>query len=235
MSGNPSGKTASNPIRLATPAEQRREAERMRNVFFLLDNLFKREEATIKLILDCLYDVGSVNYINQKLARKPLNRILKWLAWFPKPIFRIVAMRWVKKNAPELVVRWLHRKVKFAPAAAIASVVASPSPSDAVAAAPVAAAIAAPAPAVPLAEPAAPALSAVVEPAALPPATLAKLDTYQYEIRRLHSQVNVLATLLVTVTLSLGGAFAWLLLRTELTPVQTLQPIRPAIAQCIDG
>jgi hypothetical protein len=92
--------------------EERQEEERMRDVLLLLSNLFQREEVTIKLILDCLYDVGSVNLINQKFRFRLLNRLMKSIARMSKPVFRIFAVRWFHKNCPQLITDWLHSQVK---------------------------------------------------------------------------------------------------------------------------
>jgi hypothetical protein len=73
------------------------EAERIQEVLILLTSLTAREEATIKLIIDCLYDIGAVNAIAR--TSKPLARILAW--------------RWFKKNCPRLIVNWLYNKVRF--------------------------------------------------------------------------------------------------------------------------
>ena len=88
------------------------EAERMHDVLLLLQNLINSEEATVKLILDCLY-VGSVNLINQKLRLKPLNRVMKLIARMSKPIFKTLALSWFKKNCPQLITNWLHTQVTF--------------------------------------------------------------------------------------------------------------------------
>lgn len=94
-------------------AEKRIEAERMHDVLLLLQNLVNNEEATVKLILDCLYDVASVNLINQKLRFRPLNKMMKLVARMSKPAFRVFAWYWFKKNCPQLIVNWLHTKVAF--------------------------------------------------------------------------------------------------------------------------
>ncbi|MEO0520263.1 MAG: hypothetical protein AAF171_23520, partial [Cyanobacteria bacterium P01_A01_bin.116] len=54
--------------------DQQIEDERMRDVEMLLESLFLREEATLRLVLDCLYDVGAINLVNQKVRSRPLNR-----------------------------------------------------------------------------------------------------------------------------------------------------------------
>ena len=48
-------------------AEQQRERERMQDVLLLVQQLVASQETTFKLIIDCLYDVGSINFINQKV------------------------------------------------------------------------------------------------------------------------------------------------------------------------
>ncbi|MBW4675593.1 MAG: hypothetical protein KME52_16675 [Desmonostoc geniculatum HA4340-LM1] len=95
------------------PPEKYIEAERMHDVLLLLQNLINSEEATVKLILDCLYDVGSVNLINQKLPVKPVNRLMKLIARMSKPVFRTLAFNWFKKNCPQLIADWLHSQITF--------------------------------------------------------------------------------------------------------------------------
>ncbi len=96
----------------ATP-EELKKRERMRDVFLLLQQLVEREEVTLRLIIDCLYDVGTVNIVNKKFHNKPMNRCLKAIARMSKPILRAVALRWVKKNLPLLLTDWLEKKVSF--------------------------------------------------------------------------------------------------------------------------
>jgi hypothetical protein len=93
--------------------EERFQQQRMRDVMLLLENLAAQEEATIKLIIDCLYDVGSINIINKKIPHPSANKIVKWIAVTSKPIFRIIAWRWVRKNLSLKVTNWLARKVSF--------------------------------------------------------------------------------------------------------------------------
>jgi hypothetical protein len=89
------------------------EQERMRDVSLLLQHLVQKEEVTVKLILDCLYDIGSVNLIDQKFKTQSLNRLMKAIANMTKPIFRIFAFRWFKKNCPQMIADWLYQQVKF--------------------------------------------------------------------------------------------------------------------------
>lgn len=87
--------------------------ERMQQVLFLLQNLVAQEEVTFKTILDCLYDIGSANLINQKFRSRPLNKLMKSIAAFSKPLFRSLAFYWVKKNCPKLIADWLRSQVSF--------------------------------------------------------------------------------------------------------------------------
>lgn len=98
-----------------TISERQKEDERMRDVEMLLESLFLREEVTMRLIVDCLYDVGSVNLVNQRVQSRPLNRFLKAIARRSKPVFRIFMMRWTKKNCPKMIANWLHSQVVFEP------------------------------------------------------------------------------------------------------------------------
>ncbi|MEB3181938.1 MAG: hypothetical protein VKL59_23320 [Nostocaceae cyanobacterium] len=98
---------------LSLSTEKRREAERIQNVLLLLQNLTNNQEATVKLILDCLYDIAYVNLINQKLRLRPLNRLTKYIARMSKPMFRVVAWYWFKRNGPQLITNWLHSQVIF--------------------------------------------------------------------------------------------------------------------------
>jgi len=95
--------------------EERKKDQYMHDVLLLLHNLFEREEATVMVVLDCLYEVGSINLVNQKVANRTLNRLAKSVAKFSKPAFRIVAIRWFKKNVPTLLTNWLGEQVSFKP------------------------------------------------------------------------------------------------------------------------
>ena len=89
------------------------EAEQKKNVLLLVENLIEREEATFKMIIDCLYDVGSVNLINKKIRFRPVNKLMRLIAKLSKPGFRVVAFYWVRKNSPELITNFLLGKVNF--------------------------------------------------------------------------------------------------------------------------
>lgn len=103
------------PRIVRSPDEERIERERIHDVLLLLDNLVLQEKATISLIIDCLYDVGAVNIANGKVRVRSLNRLSKAIARFSKPMFRMIAWYWFRKNCPTLIANWLHAKVKFEP------------------------------------------------------------------------------------------------------------------------
>ena len=94
-------------------AEEKKKQERMRDVTLLLQQLVEREETSLKLIIDCLIDVGSINYANHKLHNPSLNKIMKVLVGYVKPVARMMALRWLKKNLPNLLTAWLEKKVSF--------------------------------------------------------------------------------------------------------------------------
>ncbi|MGL5077588.1 MAG: hypothetical protein ACRDBG_17415, partial [Waterburya sp.] len=88
-------------------AEELKKQERMRDVNLLLQQMVEREEVALKLIIDCLIDVGAINYANQKLQNPTLNKIMKIVVGHIKPVARIIALRWLKKNLPNLLTPWL--------------------------------------------------------------------------------------------------------------------------------
>ncbi|MDB9524740.1 hypothetical protein PN498_01955 [Oscillatoria sp. CS-180] len=93
--------------------EYEKELQLIQDTHVLLENLAEREQATVKAILDGLYEVGSVRLINQRVSVKVLRQPLKGIARFSKPVFRIFAWRWFKKNSAELITQWLFDQVKF--------------------------------------------------------------------------------------------------------------------------
>lgn len=95
------------------PTEAEREEKLMQDVLVLLQNIVCREEATVKLILNCLYDVASTNLINQKFQSRTLNRTLKLISKMSKPAFRMIAWQLFKKNCPKLITDWLRSQIEF--------------------------------------------------------------------------------------------------------------------------
>ncbi len=93
--------------------EKDREEKLMNEVLVLIKTLVYNEEMTIKLIIDCLYDVGITNLINQKLQLGTLNKTLKFMTKISKPLIKILAWKWFKNNCPQLITEWLKSKVTF--------------------------------------------------------------------------------------------------------------------------
>ncbi|MEM6612211.1 MAG: hypothetical protein AAF652_08140 [Cyanobacteria bacterium P01_C01_bin.72] len=93
--------------------EELKKQERMRDVTLLLQQIVEREEVALKLIIDSLIDVGSINYANNKLHNPPLNKIMKVLVGYIKPVARMAALFWLKRNLPTLLTTWLEGKVSF--------------------------------------------------------------------------------------------------------------------------
>jgi hypothetical protein len=89
------------------------DEERMKNIFLLLEHLFKREDVTVKLVLEYLYDVGSVRIIDKNIHMGCLNRSLKSVAQMSKPVFKIAGLYWFQRNCPKLITDWLYSLVVF--------------------------------------------------------------------------------------------------------------------------
>lgn len=96
-------------------ADELKKQERMRDVNLLLQQIVEREEIALKLIIDSLIDVGSINYANHKLQNPPLNKIMRTLVGYVKPVARVAALFWLKRNLPNLLTAWLEAKVSFKP------------------------------------------------------------------------------------------------------------------------
>jgi hypothetical protein len=92
-------------------AEQRLEAERMQEVMFMLKNLLDREQITIKAIISCLLDVGTIHFINDRVQIRPLRPLARPLAKMSKPALVFVANRWVQRKCPQLITNWLQRRI----------------------------------------------------------------------------------------------------------------------------
>lgn len=111
--GNMSKQLPSSPNFTKLPTEAEREEQLMHDVLLLLDNLIQREEVTVKMILNCLYDAGATNLINQKFPSRSLNKSLKLISKMSKPAFKMIAWQWFKQNCPKLITDWLRSKIEF--------------------------------------------------------------------------------------------------------------------------
>jgi hypothetical protein len=98
-------------LTLRQEAEQRLEAERMQEVMFMLKNLLDREQITIKAIISCLLDVGTIHFINDRVQIRPLRPLARPLAKVSKPALVFVANRWVQRKCPQMITSWLQRRI----------------------------------------------------------------------------------------------------------------------------
>ncbi|NJN48770.1 MAG: hypothetical protein HC805_01915 [Alkalinema sp. RL_2_19] len=104
-------RTVAPTTKLAKDAQM--EAERMHDVVLLLERLAAHDETTVRLIMDCLYDVGSVHYANQKLPNPMLNQLMRAMTRMSKPVFRLFAVKWFQKNCPQMIADWLYTVATF--------------------------------------------------------------------------------------------------------------------------
>ena len=93
--------------------EYEKELQLMQDTHSLLRNLAEREKATVRAILDSLYEVGSVRLIDKSISVRALRGPLKGIAHFSKPLFKAFAWRWFRRNCPELITDWLYQQVRF--------------------------------------------------------------------------------------------------------------------------
>lgn len=101
------------PIEKTPPIPPTFDEERMRNIFLLLEHLFEREDTTVKLVLEYLYEVGSIRIIDKNIHMGCLNRSLKSVARMSKPVFKIAGLYWFQRNCPKLITDWLYSLVVF--------------------------------------------------------------------------------------------------------------------------
>ena len=99
------------PLTPQQEAEQRLEAERVQEVMFMLKNLLDREQITVKAIISCLLDVGTIHFINDRIQIRPLRPLARPLAKMSKPALVFVANRWIQRKCPQLATNWLQRKI----------------------------------------------------------------------------------------------------------------------------
>lgn len=111
----------------ASPDEQQKlkELEQSQRVMLLLEDLIDRERHTLEAIMQSLFEVGSVNFVNQKVRMRFLRPVLRPAVKVSKPVLTYVGYRWFRKKGPRLIVNWLFRKIRFAPPSAAAK---SPTP-----------------------------------------------------------------------------------------------------------
>lgn len=241
---NPSTQNPADPLLLSPKVQF--EQEKMTDVSFLLETLFIREESTVKQIIDCLYDIGSLNLIDQRVRRRPLNRIAKWAARFSKPVFRIIALRWFKRNCPRLITNWLYTQVRFEPQKVAQVIEAAQAQTDELTKVallvdatqrtiPALGEIGFPseqllADQIPVPADQIPGIDLLADPLPADPLLRAnfsaELESYRQEVRLLHSRVKWLTTLLIGVTVALGGGLIWSVQRDQIRPAQFSKFVR---------
>lgn len=187
-------------------AKMQREEKLMADVQLVLHNLFEREKATIKQIVGYLYDVGSVNVIDQRVPCRLLNQPAQAIARYSKPVAKVAAWYWFIRNCPQLLTRWLHYQVRFeplAPTAATAVVTSEELPATA------------------------------DLPTAKELSPVQVIEPYTTEIKKLRGQVRLLTGALVGTAAILGSAVLWLSQANKPQPTLTKQA--PQAAQLNSG
>lgn len=97
-----------------TREEIQQEETKLREILVLLDQLFRREEATAKGIVGCLYDIATVNIINKYCPLWGINGTLKYLTRFPRPIAQSLGVKlYLQPQCPKLITDWLYTLVEF--------------------------------------------------------------------------------------------------------------------------
>ncbi|BAQ64303.1 hypothetical protein [Geminocystis sp. NIES-3709] len=96
--------------------QQEKELEqiKLREILVLLDQLFRREEATAKAIVGCLYDIATINIINKYCSLWGINFTLKYLTRFPRPLAQSLGVKlYLQPQCPKLITDWLYTLVEF--------------------------------------------------------------------------------------------------------------------------
>lgn len=230
----------------------------MQVVQTLLEQLFDREDATVRLIFNCLYDVGIINLISHRISLPPAQNFLRGAAQIPKPIFKAIAMRWIRKNCPPLIVKWLYSQVKARTAPTKKAKATAKKAAKKTAKAATEGVVEAMQPNAIQADAAQPKIPEsdtiqldadqtetsqfnAIQPDVIEPNVQAKLEAYNREVLKLTAQVKMLTVLLIGVTFTLGGGFAWVLWRDQAETIQStqtvkaidLEPLHPVLLQAI--
>ncbi|USR92394.1 hypothetical protein NEA10_06645 [Phormidium yuhuli AB48] len=100
---------------LHQPNPQREAVEKksMDEMLLTLDHLFEREEATAKIVLAALYDMGAENIYYRQLRSRILRGAFRPVTKISKPVFLFFGLRWFKANCPFLIADWLRSLVEF--------------------------------------------------------------------------------------------------------------------------
>ncbi|MGY6530506.1 MAG: hypothetical protein ACXITR_11325 [Cyanobacterium sp.] len=97
-----------------TLQEYQQEEEKLREILVLLEQLFKREEASAKAIIGCLYDIATLNLINKYCPLWGINSTLKYISRFPRPVAKHLGCKlYLQPKCPQLITDWLYTLVEF--------------------------------------------------------------------------------------------------------------------------
>jgi len=89
------------------------EHKSMDEMLLILEHLFEREEATAKIVLAALYDMGVENIYYRQLRSRILRGVFRPVTKVSKPVFLFFGLRWFKANCPFLIADWLRSLVEF--------------------------------------------------------------------------------------------------------------------------
>ncbi|OAB57416.1 hypothetical protein AY600_01560 [Phormidium willei BDU 130791] len=163
------------------------ENKSMDEMLLTLEHLFEREEATAKIVLAALYDMGVENIYYRQLRSRILRGAFRPVTKVSKPVFLFFGLRWFKANCPFLIADWLRSLVEFEKEKQSQKTeVATASPSS-------------------------------LQPDEPLQKNWVVVDRGNQEVERLSGQVQLLtSTLLITVAV-MGGMLAWLGYELHLT------------------
>ena len=182
--------------------EKEKEKQLINELRLLVKTLIYQEEITIKSIMDCLYDVGSTNLVNQKFKFGTLNKTLKFMTKMSKPAVKMLAWQWAKKNSPDLITNWLQSKVTFIRVEETRVELMAEDESLSLASIP-----------------------------QLPQENQTELPAaaLRYQVKRLHLQVKLLTGILVATVTLFGGSLIWLTNSLQQSHLQSLEKLQNQI------
>ncbi|MFP4219085.1 MAG: hypothetical protein ACLFSH_00675 [Phormidium sp.] len=179
------------------------EHKSMDEMLLILEHLFEREEATAKIVLAALYDMGVENIYYRQLRSRILRGVFRPVTKVSKPVFLFFGLRWFKANCPFLIADWLRSLVEFEKQTQSQNNEAK----NEVAAV----------------------SSSSLQPEQQLQKNLVVVERGNQEVERLSGQVQLLtSTLLITVAV-MGGMLAWLGYELHLTRANL--PQEPAVTQ----
>ncbi|NEO85364.1 MAG: urate hydroxylase PuuD [Spirulina sp. SIO3F2] len=99
------------PPEISESEEQRKVQE----ILLILEQLVQREDATVRFIMERLYDIGLINVMNKKVKTHPLGHIVKPLGRASRGSFRSIGTWWFQAHGPKLITDWLYTLVNLEP------------------------------------------------------------------------------------------------------------------------